>query len=70
MHIPGPPSATDRRQLNLPLGQSRPGGFVYPIEERHMEMTIEELMESMPPATDTPADVVTPIEFPYEEVTR
>ena len=24
-----------------------------------MELTIEELMESMPPATDTPADVVT-----------
>ena len=35
-----------------------------------MELTIEELMESMPPATDTPADVVKPIEFPYEEVTR
>lgn len=35
-----------------------------------MEMTIEELMESMPPATDTPNDVVAPIEFPYEEVTR
>ena len=35
-----------------------------------MELTIEELMESMPAATDTPADVVTPIEVPYEEVTR
>ena len=35
-----------------------------------MELTIEELMESMPPVTDTPADVDTPIEFPYEEVTR
>lgn len=35
-----------------------------------MELTIEELMESMPPADDTPADVVVPIEFPYEEVTR
>lgn len=35
-----------------------------------MEPNIEQLMASMTPATDTPADVVTPIEFPYEEVTR
>lgn len=35
-----------------------------------MTLTIEELMTSMTPATDTPPDVVTPIEFPYEEVTR
>ena len=35
-----------------------------------METNIEELMASMTPATDTPPDVVTPIEFPYEEVTR
>lgn len=35
-----------------------------------MEQTIEQLMASMTPATDTPADVVTPIKFPYEEVTR
>lgn len=35
-----------------------------------MTLTIEELMASMTPATDTPPDVVTPIKFPYEEVTR
>lgn len=32
-----------------------------------MELTIEELMASMPPATDTPPDVVTPIYIPYEQ---
>jgi hypothetical protein len=31
-----------------------------------MEPTIEQLMASMTPATDTPPDVVTPIVFPYE----
>nr|DAR87028.1 MAG TPA: hypothetical protein [Caudoviricetes sp.] len=32
-----------------------------------MELTIEELMASMTPATDTPPDVVTPIYIPYEQ---
>ena len=32
-----------------------------------MEQTIEQLMELMTPATDTPPDVVTPIVFPYEQ---
>ena len=32
-----------------------------------MERTIEELMASMTPATDTPPDVVTPIYIPYEQ---
>lgn len=31
-----------------------------------MELTIEELMASMTPATDTPPDVVAPIVIPYE----
>ena len=35
-----------------------------------MEPTIEELMASMTPATDTPADIVAPIFVPYEEVSR
>ena len=33
-----------------------------------MELTIEELMASMTPATDTPPDVVTPIYIPYEQM--
>lgn len=32
-----------------------------------MEQTIEQLMASMTPATDTPPDVVTPIFIPYEQ---
>lgn len=32
-----------------------------------MEQTIEELMASMTPATDTPPDVVAPIYVPYEQ---
>ncbi len=32
-----------------------------------MELTIEELMASMTPATDTPPDVVPPILIPYEQ---
>lgn len=32
-----------------------------------MEPSIEELMASMPPATDTPPDVVAPIYIPYEQ---
>lgn len=32
-----------------------------------MELTIEELMASMTPATDTPPDVVPPIYIPYEQ---
>ena len=32
-----------------------------------MEPTIEELMTSMTPATDTPPDVVAPIFVPYEQ---
>lgn len=32
-----------------------------------MELTIEELMASMTPATDTPPDVVAPIFIPYEQ---
>ena len=32
-----------------------------------MELTIEELMASMTPATDTPPDVVAPIYIPYEQ---
>lgn len=32
-----------------------------------MELTIEDLMASMTPATDTPPDVVTPIYIPYEQ---
>lgn len=35
-----------------------------------MEPSIEQLMASMTPATDTPPDVVTPIYIPYEEVSR
>lgn len=33
-----------------------------------MELTIEELMASMTPATDTPPDVVAPIYIPYEQM--
>jgi len=32
-----------------------------------MEQTIEQLMASMTPATDTPPDVVVPIFIPYEQ---
>ena len=32
-----------------------------------MEPTIEQLMASMPPAPDTPPDVVAPIYIPYEQ---
>lgn len=32
-----------------------------------MEQTIEQLMASMTPATDTPPDVVAPIYIPYEQ---
>lgn len=32
-----------------------------------MEPTIEQLMVSMTPATDTPPDVVAPIVIPYEQ---
>ena len=32
-----------------------------------MEPTIEQLMASMMPATDTPPDVVEPIFIPYEQ---
>lgn len=32
-----------------------------------MEQTIEQLMASTPPATDTPPDVVAPIYIPYEQ---
>lgn len=32
-----------------------------------MEQTIEQLMASMTPATDTPPDVVAPIFVPYEQ---
>jgi hypothetical protein len=32
-----------------------------------MEQTIEQLMASMTPATDTPPDVVAPIFIPYEQ---
>ena len=32
-----------------------------------MELTIDELMASMTPATDTPPDVVAPIYIPYEQ---
>ena len=32
-----------------------------------MEPSIEQLMASMTPATDTPPDVVTPIYIPYEQ---
>lgn len=32
-----------------------------------MENNIEQLMESMTPATDTPPDVVAPIYIPYEQ---
>lgn len=32
-----------------------------------MEPSIEQLMASMTPATDTPPDVVTPIVIPYEQ---
>ena len=32
-----------------------------------MEQTIEQLMASMTPATDTPPDVVDPIYIPYEQ---
>lgn len=32
-----------------------------------MEPTIEQLMASMMPATDTPPDVVAPIYIPYEQ---
>lgn len=32
-----------------------------------MEPTIEQLMASMTPATDTPPDVVAPIVIPYEK---
>ena len=35
-----------------------------------MDPNIEELMASMPPATDTPPDIVAPIFIPYEEVSR
>nr|DAI00222.1 MAG TPA: hypothetical protein [Caudoviricetes sp.] len=35
-----------------------------------METSIEQLMASMTPATDTPADVVAPIFIPYKEVSR
>lgn len=35
-----------------------------------MEPTIEQLMASMTPATDTPPDIVDPICIPYEEVSR
>lgn len=33
-----------------------------------MEPTIEQLMASMTPATDTPPDVVAPIYIPYEQM--
>ena len=33
-----------------------------------MEPSIEELMASMTPATDTPPDVVVPIYIPYEQM--
>lgn len=33
-----------------------------------MEPTIEQLMASMTPATDTPPDVVAPIFIPYEQM--
>jgi len=33
-----------------------------------MEPTIEQLMASMTPATDTPPDVITPIFIPYEQM--
>lgn len=32
-----------------------------------MEQTIEQLMASMTPATDTPPDVVAPIVVPYDQ---
>lgn len=32
-----------------------------------MEPTIEQLMASMTPATDTPPDVAAPIYIPYEQ---
>lgn len=32
-----------------------------------MEQTIEQLMASMTPATDTPPDVVAPLYIPYEQ---
>lgn len=32
-----------------------------------MEPSIEDLMASMTPATDTPPDVVAPIVIPYEQ---
>ena len=32
-----------------------------------MEASIEQLMASMTPATDTPPDVVEPIVIPYEQ---
>lgn len=35
-----------------------------------MEPTIEQLMASMTPATDTPPDIADPIYIPYEEVSR
>lgn len=33
-----------------------------------MDLTEEQLVADMPPATNTPADVVEPIVFPYGEV--
>lgn len=42
-------------------------GLSYTQEEKQMEQTIEQLMASMTPATDTPPDVVAPIYIPYEQ---
>lgn len=42
-------------------------GLSHTQEEKHMEPTIEQLMASMTPATDTPPDVVPPIVIPYEQ---
>lgn len=35
-----------------------------------MEQSIEQLMASMTPATNTPPDIAEPIYIPYEEVSR
>ncbi len=43
-------------------------GLSHTQEEKQMEPTIEQLMASMTPATDTPPDVVAPIFIPYEQM--
>ena len=42
-------------------------GLSHTRKGENMEPTIEQLMASMTPATDTPPDVVAPIFIPYEQ---